>query len=123
MAAIPRELIEAELFGHEKGAFTGAHSRNAGRFEQAAGGTLFLDEIGDMPIEAQTRLIRVLQSNEYSTVGGNQALRADVRVIATTHPNMRTLVADRRTREDLVCRLNATPAPLTQLRDPRNTTE
>src|SRR3546814_6657197 len=77
-------LIEAELFGHEKGAFTGATSRNAGRFEQAAGGTLFLDEIGDMPLEAQTRLLRVLQTSEYSTVGGSQALRADVRVIAAT---------------------------------------
>jgi len=120
MAAIPRELIEAELFGHEKGAFTGAHSRNAGRFEQAAGGTLFLDEIGDMPLEAQTRLLRVLQSNEYSTVGGNQALRADVRVIAATHRDMRTLVADGRFREDLFYRLNVIPVTLPPLRDRRS---
>ena len=120
MAAIPRELIEAELFGHEKGAFTGAHSRNAGRFEQAAGGTLFLDEIGDMPLEAQTRLLRVLQSNEYSTVGGNQALRADVRVIAATHRDMRTLVADGRFREDLFYRLNVIPVSLPPLRDRRS---
>jgi two-component system nitrogen regulation response regulator GlnG len=120
MAAIPRELIEAELFGHEKGAFTGAHSRNAGRFEQAAGGTLFLDEIGDMPLEAQTRLLRVLQSNEYSTVGGSQALRADVRVIAATHRDMRTLVADGRFREDLFYRLNVIPVTLPPLRDRRS---
>jgi two-component system nitrogen regulation response regulator GlnG len=120
MAAIPRELIEAELFGHEKGAFTGAHSRNAGRFEQAAGGTLFLDEIGDMPLEAQTRLLRVLQSNEYSTVGGNQALRADVRVIAATHRDMRSLVADGRFREDLFYRLNVIPVTLPPLRDRRS---
>ncbi|WP_374396135.1 nitrogen regulation protein NR(I) [Sphingopyxis sp.] len=120
MAAIPRELIEAELFGHEKGAFTGAHSRNAGRFEQAAGGTLFLDEIGDMPLEAQTRLLRVLQSNEYSTVGGSHALRADVRVIAATHRDMRTLVADGRFREDLFYRLNVIPVTLPPLRDRRS---
>ena len=120
MAAIPRELIEAELFGHEKGAFTGAHSRNAGRFEQAAGGTLFLDEIGDMPLEAQTRLLRVLQSNEYSTVGGNQALRADVRVVAATHRDMRSLVADGRFREDLFYRLNVIPMTLPPLRDRRS---
>ncbi|MEQ8309775.1 MAG: sigma-54 dependent transcriptional regulator [Sphingopyxis sp.] len=120
MAAIPRELIEAELFGHEKGAFTGAHSRSAGRFEQAAGGTLFLDEIGDMPLEAQTRLLRVLQSNEYSTVGGSQALRADVRVIAATHRDMRTLVADGRFREDLFYRLNVIPVTLPPLRDRRS---
>ena len=120
MAAIPRELIEAELFGHEKGAFTGAHSRNAGRFEQAAGGTLFLDEIGDMPLEAQTRLLRVLQSNEYSTVGGNQSLRADVRVIAATHRDMRSLVADGRFREDLFYRLNVIPVTLPPLRDRRS---
>ncbi|BBB11937.1 sigma-54-dependent transcriptional regulator [Sphingopyxis sp. FD7] len=120
MAAIPRELIEAELFGHEKGAFTGAHSRSAGRFEQAAGGTLFLDEIGDMPLEAQTRLLRVLQSNEYSTVGGSQPLRADVRVIAATHRDMRALVADGRFREDLFYRLNVIPVTLPPLRDRRS---
>ena len=120
MAAIPRELIEAELFGHEKGAFTGAHSRSAGRFEQAAGGTLFLDEIGDMPLEAQTRLLRVLQSNEYSTVGGSQALRADVRVVAATHRDIRGLVADGRFREDLFYRLNVIPVTLPPLRDRRS---
>ncbi|WP_432770507.1 MAG: sigma-54-dependent Fis family transcriptional regulator [Sphingopyxis sp.] len=120
MAAIPRELIEAELFGHEKGAFTGAHSRNAGRFEQAAGGTLFLDEIGDMPLDAQTRLLRVLQSNEYSTVGGSQALKADVRVVAATHRDMRSLVADGRFREDLFYRLNVIPVTLPPLRDRRS---
>ena len=120
MAAIPRELIEAELFGHEKGAFTGATNRSAGRFEQAAGGSLFLDEIGDMPLEAQTRLLRVLQSNEYSTVGGSQALRADVRVIAATHRDMRQLVADGRFREDLFYRLNVIPVQLPPLRDRRS---
>ena len=76
MAAIPRELIEAELFGHERGAFTGATQRTAGRFEQASGGTLFLDEIGDMPMEAQTRLLRVLQSGEFTTVGGARAIKS-----------------------------------------------
>src|SRR3546814_1996340 len=85
MAAIPRELIESELFGHEKGAFTGATMRSSGRFEQAAGGTLFLDEIGDMPLEAQTRLLRVLQEGEYTTVGGRTPIRADVRIRSEEH--------------------------------------
>src|SRR5689334_17725284 len=85
MAAIPRELIESELFGHEKGSFTGATARGVGRFEQAQGGTLFLDEIGDMPLEAQTRLLRVLQQGEYTTVGGRTPIRADVRIVAATH--------------------------------------
>ena len=85
MAAIPRELIESELFGHEKGAFTGAQARTQGRFQQAEGGTLFLDEIGDMPMEAQTRLLRVLQEGEYTTVGGRTPIRTDVRIIAATH--------------------------------------
>ena len=88
MAAIPRELIESELFGHERGAFTGAAQRTAGRFEQAAGGTLFLDEIGDMPLEAQTRLLRVLQEGEFTTVGGARRIRADVRVIAATNKDI-----------------------------------
>ncbi len=92
MAAIPRELIESELFGHEKGAFTGATSRYAGRFEQSQGGTLFLDEIGDMPLEAQTRLLRVLQEGEYTTVGGRTRIRADVRIGAATHRDLRLLV-------------------------------
>lgn len=120
MAAIPRELIEAELFGHEKGAFTGAHSRNAGRFEQASGGTLFLDEIGDMPLEAQTRLLRVLQTNEYTTVGGSQSLKADVRVVAATHRDMAILVAEGRFREDLFYRLNVIPVTLPALRERRS---
>src|SRR2546423_11311002 len=88
MAAIPRDLIESELFGHEKGAFTGANSRASGRFEQAEGGTLFLDEIGDMPMEAQTRLLRVLQQGEYTTVGGRTPIKADVRIIAATNKDL-----------------------------------
>ena len=93
MAAIPRELIEAELFGHERGAFTGAATRNAGRFEQASGGTLFLDEIGDMPMEAQTRLLRVLQSGEFTSVGGARTIRVDVRIVAATNRDLSTQVA------------------------------
>jgi two-component system nitrogen regulation response regulator GlnG len=89
MAAIPRDLIESELFGHEKGAFTGANNRSTGRFEQAEGGTLFLDEIGDMPMEAQTRLLRVLQQGEYTTVGGRTAIKSDVRIIAATNKDLR----------------------------------
>ena len=89
MAAIPRELIESELFGHERGAFTGATNRSQGRFEQANGGTLFLDEIGDMPPEAQTRLLRVLQEGEFTTVGGRQPIKANVRIIAATHRDLR----------------------------------
>src|SRR5882724_4615404 len=92
MAAIPRELIESELFGHERGAFTGAQARSAGRFEQAEGGTLFLDEIGDMPMEAQTRLLRVLQQGEYTTVGGRTPIRTDVRIIAATNKDLRILI-------------------------------
>src|SRR3546814_5374552 len=87
MAAIPRELIESELFGHEKGAFTGATMRSSGRFEQAAGGTLFLDEIGDMPLAAETRLLRVQQEGEYTTVGGRTPIRADVRIRAAEPPS------------------------------------
>src|SRR5213083_1994410 len=92
MAAIPRELIESELFGHERGAFTGAVQRSSGKFEQASGGTLFLDEIGDMPPEAQTRLLRVLQQGEYTAVGGRASIRADVRIIAATHRDLRQLI-------------------------------
>jgi len=117
MAAIPRELIEAELFGHERGAFTGATSRNAGRFEQARGGTLFLDEIGDMPTEAQTRLLRVLQSGEYSSVGGNRTARADVRIVAATHKDLEKLIAQQAFREDLYYRLNVVPITLPALRE------
>jgi two-component system nitrogen regulation response regulator GlnG len=116
MAAIPRDLIESELFGHERGAFTGAQARTAGRFEQARGGTLFLDEIGDMPMEAQTRLLRVLQSGEYSTVGGTRAVRADVRIIAATHKDLPRLIAAHAFREDLYYRLNVVPIRLPALR-------
>jgi two-component system nitrogen regulation response regulator GlnG len=117
MAAIPRELIESELFGHERGAFTGAQARTAGRFEQAQGGTLFLDEIGDMPMEAQTRLLRVLQSGEFSPVGGARAIRADVRIIAATHQDLPRLIADGQFREDLYYRLNVVPVRLPALRE------
>ncbi|HEY4163966.1 MAG TPA: nitrogen regulation protein NR(I), partial [Dongiaceae bacterium] len=116
MAAIPRELIESELFGHERGAFTGAVNRGVGRFEQAAGGTLFLDEIGDMPLEAQTRLLRVLQSGEFSPVGGRQAIRADVRIIAATHRDLRQMIQQGAFREDLFYRLNVVPVRLPPLR-------
>jgi two-component system, NtrC family, nitrogen regulation response regulator GlnG len=116
MAAIPRELIEADLFGHERGAFTGAQTRVAGKFEQAAGGTLFLDEIGDMPMDAQTRLLRVLQSGEFTTVGGNRPIAADVRIIAATHKNLPELIADKAFREDLYYRLNVVPISLPPLR-------
>jgi two-component system, NtrC family, nitrogen regulation response regulator GlnG len=117
MAAIPRELIEAELFGHERGAFTGAAQRTAGRFEQAAGGTLFLDEIGDMPIDAQTRLLRVLQSGEFTTVGGARAIRADVRIVAATNRDLSAQVAGGQFREDLFYRLNVVPLALPPLRE------
>jgi two-component system, NtrC family, nitrogen regulation response regulator GlnG len=116
MAAIPRDLIEAELFGHERGAFTGAATRVSGRFEQAAGGTLFLDEIGDMPMEAQTRLLRVLQSGEFTTVGGSRAIRANVRIIAATHKNLVDLIASGAFREDLYYRLNVIPIAVPPLR-------
>ncbi len=117
MAAIPRELIESELFGHEKGAFTGATARSSGRFEQAQGGTLFLDEIGDMPMEAQTRLLRVLQEGEYTTVGGRTSIRADVRIIAATHRDLRHLIRQGLFREDLFYRLNVVPIRLPPLRE------
>jgi two-component system nitrogen regulation response regulator GlnG len=117
MAAIPRELIESELFGHEKGAFTGAASRYAGRFEQAEGGTLFLDEIGDMPIEAQTRLLRVLQEGEYTIVGGRAPIRANVRIIAATHRELGTAVRQGLFREDLYYRLNVVPLRIPPLRE------
>ena len=117
MAAIPRELIESELFGHEKGAFTGAGARYAGRFEQASGGTLFLDEIGDMPLEAQTRLLRVLQDGAYTTIGGRNPIRADVRVVAATHRDLRQMVRQGLFREDLFYRLNVVPIRLPPLRE------
>ncbi len=117
MAAIPRELIESELFGHEKGAFTGANARKIGRFEQAEGGTLFLDEIGDMPLEAQTRLLRVLQSGEFMPVGGRSPIRANLRIIAATHRDLRQLVAQGLFRDDLFYRLNVVPIRLPALRE------
>ena len=119
MAAIPRELIESELFGHEKGSFTGATVRATGRFEQAQSGTLFLDEIGDMPLEAQTRLLRVLQEGEYTTVGGRSPIRADVRIIAATHRDLRQLIQQGLFREDLFYRLNVVPIRLPALRERR----
>ena len=117
MAAIPRELIESELFGHERGAFTGATNRHIGRFEQSNGGTLFLDEIGDMPPEAQTRLLRVLQEGEYTTVGGRQPIRANARIIAATHRDLRALIRSGQFREDLFYRLNVVPIRLPPLRE------
>ncbi len=117
MAAIPRDLIESELFGHEKGAFTGAHNRSIGRFEQAEGGTLFLDEIGDMPMEAQTRLLRVLQQGEYTTVGGRTPIRTDVRIVAATNKDLRALIDQGLFREDLFYRLNVVPMRLPPLRE------
>jgi len=117
MAAIPRELIESELFGHEKGAFTGAAQRSAGRFEQAEGGTLFLDEIGDMPMEAQTRLLRVLQQGEYTTVGGRTPIKTNVRIIAATNKDLRALIQQGLFREDLYFRLNVVPLRLPPLRE------
>ena len=117
MAAVPRDLIEAELFGHEKGAFTGAVQREIGRFAQAEGGTLFLDEIGDMPIEAQTRLLRVLQQGEYTTVGGRTPMRTNVRIVAATNRNLRHLVRQGLFREDLFYRLNVVPIRMPPLRE------
>jgi two-component system nitrogen regulation response regulator GlnG len=117
MAAIPRDLIESELFGHEKGAFTGANSRASGRFEQAEGGTLFLDEIGDMPMEAQTRLLRVLQQGEYTTVGGRTPIKTDVRIVAATNKDLRQLIQQGLFREDLFFRLNVVPLRLPPLRE------
>ncbi|MEP2943010.1 MAG: nitrogen regulation protein NR(I) [Hyphomicrobiales bacterium] len=117
MAAIPRDLIEAELFGHEKGAFTGAQTRGTGRFEQAEGGTLFLDEIGDMPMEAQTRLLRVLQQGEYSTVGGRTSIKTEVRIIAATNKDLHQLINQGLFREDLFFRLNVVPLRLPPLRE------
>jgi two-component system nitrogen regulation response regulator GlnG len=117
MAAIPRELVESELFGHEKGAFTGAQTRTQGRFEQAEGGTLFLDEIGDMPLEAQTRLLRVLQEGEYTTVGGRTPIKTNVRIIAATHRDLRSQIAQGLFREDLYYRLNVVPIRIPPLRE------
>lgn len=117
MAAIPRELIESELFGHEKGSFTGASGKGVGRFEQAEGGTLFLDEIGDMPMDAQTRLLRVLQEGEYTTVGGRSPIKTDVRIVAATNRDLRQLINQGLFREDLFYRLNVVPIRLPPLRE------
>jgi two-component system nitrogen regulation response regulator GlnG len=119
MAAIPKDLIESELFGHEKGAFTGANNHRAGRFEQANGGTLFLDEIGDMPADAQTRLLRVLADGQFYRVGGHSPVNVDVRIIAATHQNLQELVTQKRFREDLFHRLNVIRIQLPRLRDRR----
>mgnify|MGYP003119718167 FL=1 len=119
MAAIPHDLIESELFGHEKGAFTGATQRREGRFQQADGGTLFLDEIGDMPPEAQTRLLRVLANGEFYLVGGHTPVKVDVRIIAATHQNLEQLVVENRFREDLFHRLNVIRIHLPKLADRR----
>ncbi|MBB3140525.1 nitrogen regulation protein NR(I) [Halomonas organivorans] len=119
MAAIPRDLIESELFGHEKGAFTGATAQRQGRFEQADGGTLFLDEIGDMPAETQTRLLRVLADGEFYRVGGHTSVKVDVRIIAATHQNLEGLVDEGRFREDLFHRLNVIRVHLPKLADRR----
>ena len=118
-SAIPLDLLESELFGHERGAFTGAVERHAGKFEQAAGGTLFLDEIGDMPLSLQAKLLRVLQEREFTRVGGSQALRADVRIIAATNQDLATAVKEKRFREDLYFRLRVVPVTLPPLRQRR----
>jgi two-component system nitrogen regulation response regulator GlnG len=117
MAAIPKDLIETELFGHEKGAFTGANTQRQGRFEQTNGGTLFLDEIGDMPFETQTRLLRVLAEGEFYRVGGHMPVHVDVRIIAATHQNLEKLVAEGKFREDLYHRLNVIRIHIPRLRD------
>ncbi len=118
-AAIPRELLESELFGHERGAFTGAQSQRIGRFEQADGGTLFLDEIGDMPAELQTRLLRVLADGEFYRVGGHVPIRVDVRIIAATHQDLEARVRDGSFREDLFHRLNVIRVHTPPLRERR----
>lgn len=119
MAAIPKDLIESELFGHEKGAFTGANTLHKGKFEQANNGTLFLDEIGDMPAEAQTRLLRVLADGEFYRVGGHTPVKVDVRIIAATHQNLEALVTEKTFREDLFHRLNVIRIHIPKLADRR----
>lgn len=118
-AAIPRELLESELFGHEKGSFTGAHSQRIGRFEEADGGTLFLDEIGDMPVDLQTRLLRVLNDGSFYRVGGRNPVSTNVRIVAATHQNMEELVREGRFREDLLYRLNIIRIKVPALRNRR----
>ena len=116
-AAIARELLESELFGHERGAFTGAVETKTGKFQQADGGTLFLDEIGDMPADLQTRLLRILAEGEFYRVGGHTPIKVDVRVIAATHQNLESLVQEGRFREDLLHRLNVIRVHVPSLRD------
>lgn len=118
-AAIPAELLESELFGHERGAFTGAQAQRRGRFEQAGGGTLLLDEIGDMPLALQTRLLRVLAEGEFYRVGGHAPIKSDVRILAATHQNLEALIAAGRFREDLFHRLNVVSVHVPALRDRR----
>jgi len=118
-AAIPRELLESELFGHERGAFTGAQQRREGRFEQANGGVLFLDEIGDMPMELQTRLLRVLADGQFYRVGGHTPIKVDVRIIAATHQDLERRVRENLFREDLLHRLNVVRIHVPALRDRR----
>ncbi|MFT5692876.1 MAG: sigma-54 specific flagellar transcriptional regulator A, partial [Oceanicoccus sp.] len=115
--AIPRELLESELFGHEKGAFTGAVTTRAGRFEMAHGGTLFLDEIGDMPLDMQVKILRVLQERSFERVGGNKTIKTDVRILTATHRNLENMIADNTFREDLYYRLNVFPIEMPALRD------
>jgi len=117
MAAIPNDLIESELFGHEKGSFTGAHQKSDGKFKLAEKGTLFLDEIGDMPIDAQTRLLRVLQEGEFTPIGGKEKIQADTRIIAATHKNLSNLIEKGEFREDLFYRLNVVPISIPPLRE------
>jgi sigma-54 dependent transcriptional regulator, flagellar regulatory protein len=115
--AIPRELLESELFGHEKGAFTGAITSRAGRFEMAQGGTLFLDEIGDMPLDMQVKILRVLQERSYERVGSNKTIQTDVRIIAATHKDLEAMITEGRFREDLYYRLNVFPIEMPPLRE------
>ena len=117
LADIPKELVESELFGHEKGAFTGAVDKRIGRFEQANGGTLFLDEIGDMPLDSQTRLLRVLSNKEFYRVGGREPIKVDVRIITATHQNIEDLVKAGNFREDLFHRLNVIKLSLPKLNE------
>jgi two-component system nitrogen regulation response regulator GlnG len=119
-AAIPSELLESELFGYEKGAFTGATDRKIGKFEQASGGTLFLDEIGDMPLDLQAKLLRVLQEKEITRTGGNTAIAVDVRIVAATNQNLEEKVREKQFREDLYYRLNVVPINIPALRERRN---